>query len=107
MTVALSTVASERSYSRITGSTSIDAVTATPGNSSRRIVATRSSWAGLAKECSRQTATACTARRRHSAAAARTLASSSARSTTPPGPMRSSTSSTHAADTGRAGFTQA
>ena len=88
-------------------STSTEAVTATPGNYSRNIAATRSSCAALANECSRHTATACTCRRRHSAAAARTLASSSARSTTPPGPMRSVTSSTRGAGTGRAGLTQA
>ena len=57
---ALSTVASERSYSRTTGSTSDEAVTATPGSAARRSSATRRSCAGLAKECSRQTATAST-----------------------------------------------
>ena len=40
-------------------------------------------------------------------AAASTLASSSGSSTTPPAPMRSLTSSTREAGTGRAGFTQA
>src|SRR6266851_2750723 len=107
MTTALSTVASERSYSRTTGSTSVEAVTATPDSASRRISATRRSCAGLAKECSRQTATASTPSARHSTAAVRTLASSSASITVPPAPIRSLTSSTREAGTGRAGFTQA
>src|SRR3984893_2738221 len=107
MTTALSTVASERSYSRTTGSTSVEAVTAMPGRASRRISATRLSCAGLAKECSSHTAPASTPSARHSTAAVRTLASSSASTTAPPGPIRSLTSSTREAGTGRAGFTQA
>jgi len=101
------TVASERSYSRTTGRTSDEAVTATPGRILRSISATRRSCAGLAKECSRQIATASTASARHASAAACTLASSSFSITTPPEPMRSLTSSTREAGTGRAGFTQA
>jgi hypothetical protein len=107
ITRAFSTVASERSYSRTTGSTSHDAVTAMPGSRSRRISATLRSCAGLAKEWSRQIATASTFRARQSSAASCTLASSSGSITTPPEPMRSFTSSTREAGTGRAGFTQA
>ena len=44
-----------RSYSRTTGSTSTEAVTATPGSAARSSSATRCSCAGLAKPCSRQT----------------------------------------------------
>ena len=107
MTTALNTVASERSYSRTTGNTSAEAVIATPGSLARRISATLRSWAGLAKECSRQTATASTPSLRQAAAASSTVASSSGSITTPPAPMRSLTSNTRLAGTGRAGFTQA
>ena len=107
MTTALNTVASERSYSRTTGRTSDEAVTATPGSLARKMSATLRSCAGLAKECSRQTATASTPSFRHDSAVCSTLASSSGSITTPPAPMRSLTSNTRDAGTGRSGFTQA
>ena len=69
ITPAFSTAASLRSYSRTTGSTSHEAVTATLGQPARRIAATRRSCAGWAKECSRHTATACTSSRRTASAA--------------------------------------
>jgi len=83
------------------------AVTATRGSRARSMSATLRSCAGLAKECSRQTATASTPNLRQAAAAASTLASSSGSITTPPAPMRSLTSNTRDAGTGRCGFTQA
>ena len=78
-----------------------------PGNAARKSSATRRSCTGLAKECSRQTATASTFWARQASAAAWTLASSSGSTTTPPAPMRSLTSNTREAGTGRGGFTQA
>ena len=47
-----------RSYSRISGTSSLDSVTATSGSASRRIRPTRRSWAGFAYAWSRHTPTA-------------------------------------------------
>ncbi len=80
----------ERSYSRISGSTSEDSETGTPGSTSAAISATRRSWSALAKELISDTARASTPPSR--ASWVRTSSSSRSRMTVPSLARRPATS---------------
>ena len=81
--------AEARRYSRMIGLIRCERVTGRPGSASAISSATRSSWAGLAVDHSRHTATASTPRAGRPASVARTAASSSGISTSPSAVIRS------------------
>ena len=108
MTRAFRTVARERSYSRTSGRTSMEAVTATPGSAAAQQLGDR----GVRGRGGRSCAAGRPRRpprpgRGGAAAAAATLVSSRGIRTVPPGPIRSVTSRMARGRTGRAGLIQA
>jgi hypothetical protein len=90
-----------RSYSRNSGSTSLEADTWKPA--SRRTSAVLSSCSGRVNENRRQTATASTPRSASSPTSRPTSRSASGRSASPSGPTRSSSSKHRSAGTSGAG----
>jgi hypothetical protein len=90
---AFATAVEKRSCSKISGRMSLEVDTLTPGSSSSRISFMRRSFAGLAYELTKQTATASTPLRRSTPATARASSSSSGSSTAPAKSTRSVTSS--------------
>jgi hypothetical protein len=93
-----------RSYSRISGSTSEESDTGTPGSTSAAISPIRRSCAGSAKELISETASASTPT--SFASWARTSASSSGRITRPSDAMRWSTSTVFSSAASGSGFGQ-
>ena len=102
-TSAQTTVVMARSYSRISGHTSLDATTNTSGSAAWHAAATRCSWVGLAYECRKHTATPAGAARPSRSVRSRTESSPSGTRTSPRAPTRSVTSKVRAGGTGGGG----